>query len=367
MSFTPAKKLALFIGFWVISLLAAAAIAPNYIQQTLFIGSRNLFGERLPRLVWVWANLDGNHYLSIARDGYYQYEHGFFPLYPWFIRAVSAATKQPFLISGLAVTYSAFFGFLILMWKLLRLDGSPRNAFSTLLWFLTFPTSFFLISVYNDSLYLFLAVASWYFARTGRVGLAGFFGYFAALSRITGLALLPGLVVEGMLQRKRPGELWPLILVPLGTVTYLVYLQLVEGSFRLLGESMKVWQQHRFVFPLQTLWRYTKILTGFRELDRAYLVAGIEAFVVLLSLFLLLRGWKLVRRSYAVYAAVVLLLPASSGTLQGMPRYFLHAFPLVFILSALVRRSPYQLPFRILCVLLQMILFAYFSQGHFVS
>ena len=370
-------KLTLIVSGWIGVLMMAALAAPKFISQTSFIGSRNHFDERLPkwlydqrmpRWLWMWASLDGNHYLSIARDGYYEFEYGFFPLYPTLIKFINSLTGFQFVISGLVVSYLSFLGMIVMGGKLLRLDYSIARSKSIFYWLLAFPTAFFLISVYNDSLYLFLALTSWYLIRKKKIWAGATVGYFAALTRITGLALFPALVAEVIMSKKKTKELFPLILIPLGTLSYLLYLEEFRGSWKLFFDSMAVWGQQRFVFPLQTLWRYLKIILGFQTLDRAYLVASMEISVVILSIILLIRGWKSVRLPYLIYAITVLLLPSSSGTLAGMPRYFYHAFPLVIILSGIFyNKKIVGYLVMILSLILQLYLMAYFSQGHFIA
>lgn len=367
-------KLVFAVVVWIAALLAVSFAAQKVIGQTPFIGSRNHFDERLPkwlydgrlpRWVWMWANMDGSHYLSVARDGYYKYEHGFFPLYPLFIRIVHDFTHFPFILNGLAITYLSFFLLVKVLYLLFRLDYSGQRFFRVFLILIVFPSAFFLLSVYNDSLYLLLALGSFYLARKGRWWLAGWCGYFAALTRVTGLALFPALLIEAGVRKR---NWYPLFLIPLGTLTYFGYLQIFEGGWRLFFDSMAVWGQSRFVFPLQTLWRYLNILLGNLVFSRIYLVSLLELATILLSLLLLLAGRKMVRRSYWVYAATVLILPVSSGTLAGAPRYFFHAFPLILILSRLIgERRWLRVSICGLFVLLQLAMFAFFSQGQFVS
>lgn len=367
-------KLFLTISVWVAILLGISSLSPRLIPQGSFIGSRNHFDERLPKWlydgrlpqwIWMWANLDGNHYVSIARDGYYRFEHGFFPLYPWLIRVVHDAMGLQFILSGLLITYVSLWLLIKVFWNLIRIDYPGQKFFPVFVTLISFPSAFFLISVYNDALFLLLALLSFYLARKDRWWLAGLCGYLAALTRVTGLALFPALLVESGLKKKR----WfPTLLIPLGTLTYFSYLQIFEGGWKLFFESMAVWGQSRFIFPLQTLYRYIKIIMTFQVFDKTYLVSSLELATIILSLILLVTGRKLVRLSYWVYAAAVLLLPVSSGTLSGLPRYFFHAFPLILILNQLLERR------RLLKVaaigvffLIQLLMFGFFSQGQFVS
>ena len=156
------KSLRLFLLFWVVAIMTSAVIAPRFIPQTLFVGSRNLFDERLPRWLydnalprffWLWANLDGGHYISIARDGYYEFEHGFFPLYPLAIRLVHSLAKFPYVISGLTVTYVSLWIFLTRFWRLLRLDFSEHDSRRMIVIFLSFPVAFYLLAVNIDHIF----------------------------------------------------------------------------------------------------------------------------------------------------------------------------------------------------------------------
>jgi hypothetical protein len=248
---------------------------------------------------------------------------------------------------------------------LIRIDYPKQKFFPVFVTLISFPSAFFLISVYNDALFLLLALLSFYLARKERWWLAGLCGYLAALTRVTGLALFPALLVEARFKKR---SWYPLLLIPLGTLTYFGYLEIFEGSWRLFFDSMAVWGQSRFIFPLQTLYRYVKIILTHQLFDKTYLVSFLELATTVLSLVLLIAGRKLVRRSYWIYAATVLILPVSSGTLAGLPRYFFHAFPLILILNQLIwRRRLLAIMVLGIFILIQLMMFGFFSQGQFVS
>lgn len=363
--------------FWILAVFISVLIAPRFIPQTLFIGSRNHFDERLPRWLydnalprffWLWANLDGGHYLSISRDGYYEYEHGFFPLYPVAVHLMRSITGIPFVLSGLVVTYISFFVFLKWFWRLLRLDFSERDSRTMMIVFLSFPVVFYLIAVYTDALYLMLTVFCFWFARKRQWWRAGIAGGLAALARFPGIALLPALLVEMYLSEKKNWKQFvPIALVPLATLGYLFYIQVTDGDWRLFISSMGVWKQNQYVFPLQTAFRYTKILGSVRDMHLVYLVSAIELLASLGAISLLVIGRKLIRPSYLVYAASYLIIPLSSGTFQGMPRYVMHSFPILIILSLFLKKKWYTPILGVVSFVLQLIFVAYFSQGHFIS
>ena len=332
------KKIALILTVWVAFLLVSAYIAPRFIPDTLFIGSRNSFDERLPqwlydnrmpRWIWMWANLDGNHYLSIARNGYYEFENGFFPLYPLAIRAVANLSGLPFLLSGLLATYISFILFLKLLHNLLRLDFTVQASNRVISWIIVFPAAFYLIAIYNDALYLFLTVGCFYAVRKNKWWLVGFLGGLAALARFPGIAIFPALLVEWWSGKRRIRDLIPVFFIPLSTLSYFLYLHIWEGNWNLFVTSMSVWRQDRFVLPIQTAYRYFKIFTTVEPTSLMYLVALAEFAAVVFAIAVLIKGFKLVRLSYWVYAASYLLIPMSAelfrescGILSMLFRYY---------------------------------------------
>ena len=72
-------------------------------------------------LIWL------SHYLLIARDGCYRFEHGFFPLYPIIIRTLYKNYRFSYLLSALLITYSSFLLFLYILNKLFLFDFQKRR------------------------------------------------------------------------------------------------------------------------------------------------------------------------------------------------------------------------------------------------
>ena len=71
--------------------------------------SDQLPGFNLPSWVSALANFDGLHYISIARDGYAQYEQAFFPLYPLTIKFLAPLFSNNQLLTGLIISNVSFF------------------------------------------------------------------------------------------------------------------------------------------------------------------------------------------------------------------------------------------------------------------
>ena len=368
----------IIFALWIMLLIFIASIVPRYLPQTLFVGSRNNFDERLPRWlydnplpkwIWMWANLDGGHYVSIARDGYYKNEHGFFPFYPLMIRFVHSVTSAPFIICGLLISYLSLFGFIKLFMNLFRNDHVRTNPYWLQWWMMTFPAVFFLISVYNDSFYLFLTMLVFHFVGKKKWWLARIAAYAVGLTRITSLALFPALLIEGWRSKKNRTELWTAaVCAPLGVLSYLGYLERFEGGWHVFFDSMAIWGQNKFVFPIQTFWRYTKILATYHHFDQIFFVSLIELSLILFAAYLLIVGKKMIRESLWAYSLAVTILPSTSGTGSGFPRYFIHAFPLIMILAIAFRKKRFlTIVIGLVFLFIQLVSFSFFSQGYFVS
>lgn len=352
---------------WKITILLFAA------SSSLFVPlNRNTLGLSLgfatPYLSWIWANFDGVHYSYIAQHGYQYPNYAFFPLLPLLISLVKKTFSNHVVDAGLLVTNLSFFTSLFVLHKIALLDVSKRVAFLAIAMILLFPVSFYYQSVYTESPFLLFTLLSFFFARKGRWVLASGFGYFATLTRLVGVALLPALILEWYFQKDRrwPSLFW-LLFIPLGLATYMAYLQIFHGDFLLFQKAMSNWGQSDTVLPVQTFVRYIKIFI-FSDHNLAYWVAVLEFVSALCYLALsVFVAWR-VRLSYGIFMLTLLLIPTFTGTLQSMPRYILQLFPAFIALGVLTSRSKIIFALTaILFLLLQFVFVAMFTRGYFVA
>ena len=92
-----------------------------------------------------------------------------------------------------------------------------------------FPTTLFLFAVYSESLYLLLTVAAFLLAVRGRWGWAGVVVGLAALTRVSGVILLPALAVLAWRSADRKGALLRLAISLPVMALWPLYLGLVHG------------------------------------------------------------------------------------------------------------------------------------------
>lgn len=112
-----------------------------------------------------WANFDGVHYLLIGANGY-TVNAGFFPLFPLLLNVASSifgrvAAFDPLqYFVSLAFVSFCFLLSLIVLYRLIKIDYKDNIALFTIFFLLIFPTSFFYVSIYSESLFLLLSLSS---------------------------------------------------------------------------------------------------------------------------------------------------------------------------------------------------------------
>jgi Mannosyltransferase (PIG-V) len=286
---------------------------------------------------------DAAWFLRIATGGYVANDGSaaFFPLYPMAIRVVAWLPGVGPLGAALIVSNVCFFGALVMLHGLTRLEGwSPHLARTTILFVAIFPTAFFFLAPYSESPFLLLSVSAFWFARRDRWALAGLIGALAALTRSIGLILVLGLAVEAI-QRSREddGPLLPRLAgaaaVAIGPALYFLYWNAAHGDLMAPLDAQRAWQRE-FTVPIATLadavtsaWRYGT----YWLLDLA--VVGVVLIAVL-------AGVRMLRGGYLAYAlaslAVPLCMPLPDRPLLSMPRFVVVLFPAFWVLARAVER-----------------------------
>lgn len=221
----------LFIG-WKIVLSLIAYFGLSFLPVMLspaeigFVDSNTDFWMK-------WANWDGGHFRGIAENGYlHPFQVVFFPLYPLLIRALMFL-NIPSLWGGIIISNVSIVLGLFYLYKLVSLDFDQAVAKKTVFLTLAFPTAFYFNAVYSESLFLFLTVAAFYFARTRKWFLAYFFASFSAVTRLIGVVVILAISVEYFLKTlhsPRLKEFWSEFLNRIAV--YLMGVALVFGALQ---------------------------------------------------------------------------------------------------------------------------------------
>lgn len=360
--------------FLFVPIFAASALIPNR-------GGFEFTGFKNP-LIYPWANFDGVHYLDIASHGYAT-DGRFFPLYPIAIRVASVFLRESSIyserlfFSGLFVANISFFLALFFLYRLIKNEYSIKTSRWAIFFLLSFPTTFFFGSLYSESLFLLLLVFSFYMLNQKKYLSAGIFGGLLSMTRLTGIFIWPALIYQFLVTdfKKKGADLknlsWLMLLPPLGLLSFGYYSSLKFGNFLNFiyahGQQANSREVSQIVLPLQTVYRYFKIIaeTNFNQFE--WWIALLELLAFLYSLVLFYLAWKLkIKKSYLLFSFFSFLLPALSGTFSGLPRYILVLFPL-YIALALIKNFRIKIAIAVIFGVLQFGLLMAFSRGYYIA
>ena len=328
--------------------LLALALLVKAVLVTLTLIEFGASPDPLTALGQAWDRWDARHYVYLATHGYAEVGDArnliaFFPLYPALISAVSAlglpARTSALLISNIAGVVAA-----ILLYEVARVDGHEKAAWRAAAFFTVFPTAYFLLVGYTEALFCALTFGSVLAARRRGWLWAGLLGGLAAASRLTGLALLPLLVIELFAARRVLRSLWQLIVPPLlvvlGFGTYLLTNLLVLGDPLAFVAVQRDHWAHSLAAPWRGLagavngitWRvpWEKLTVGGAEI-----AGGIAAYLATAL------SWLRLRPADAAYATVVTVMVTFLPFWLSIPRYLLGMYPLFLLAGRITRRWLY--------------------------
>lgn len=332
----------------VVSMSAINFVPMGYSDRFLGGGSTNYF---LAPYVFGWANFDGEHYLSIAIIGYKGLEQAFFPVYPKIIGFLTSSFNDTFftlqlsgVLIGLILSNLFLLLAIIILWDLIKTDYSKNIAYLTIVLLLVFPTSFYFVSLYNESLFLFLTVSSFYAAKRGNWWVAGILGGVASATRVFGILLFPAL----LLQLQSFGSsfkrgLW-LLLIPTGLLAYMIYLWIsVNDPIAFFHLQSTVGEQRASGLTLlpRTFFRYLNMLSTVSIYNPIYQTLVLEFVSGIAFLVLPIYGYfkKKMSIAYTFYALTGFFVASAQGSFSSVPRYVLVLFPSFLVLAIIISKQ----------------------------
>lgn len=302
-----------------------------------------------------WANWDGGHYLGIAENGYLPFQVVFFPLYPLLIKGLMTLGMHSFW-AGLLIAHTSTIIALFYLYKLTKIDFGEETAKKAAFLFLAFPTSFYLTAVYNESLFLALALAAFYYARAKIWFMAFALASFASVTRLLGLFVILAVTVEYFFPALPKLQLknfliknisfskffaWPVIFLVLSFLPfglYLYYLTSTQANPLIFVQHEKTWGRE-VISPWETISANLTTFLWEQNLFNGHNAQESIEFIFLV-IFIVIFVYSMVklRLSYNLYYLAALLVPISTGTFEAIHRYALIIFP-IFIALSLIKNK----------------------------
>lgn len=347
----------------------AVPACPNY----LFSGS-GLNGA----LAGMWLRWDTAWYVEIAKHGYACYgSSAFLPLYPLLIRILGTLFLGNDLAAALVISSLASLVVFYLLYRLAQeLTGSAAIAKGAVIALAVFPTSFFLMAGYTESLFLALAIGAYLAARRGFWLSAGALATLATLTRLQGIILLVPLGLELFLAQRqlltRPRIWLALLLAPAALLCYVLFIRLSAGiafPWEPLSSTQGVWHLS-FGWPwegtihdMQAIFADPSVVTLFSF----KLVDPLCALLFLGCTVLALRRLNLPLAAFLLVMWVISVTKLNAdGFTTSISRYMLALFPAFIVLAIEIARWPKPARLGVIitsCLLLSCYLFIFLIWG----
>ena len=346
-------------GIWLAALVALLTLEPMRNPRAGRWDDPSLTHD-LGAVTDVWARWDSVHFLRIAEHGYSSAEAAFYPLYPALLAGAGRALGGHYVLAGILLSLVAALGSFVLLERLaeerLGADG-PRRA---VLYLAFFPTAFFLQAVYSESLFLLLCLGAFALAERDRVAEAGVVAGLALLTRPTGIALVPALVLIARWRSWRLATALPV------AAAYPLLLRWKLDDPWAFARAEGTWHRHLSpVGPLGGIWDglragwagVEQIVSGSNThvywtavppadstpLRTAVINLVLLGFLVLFAALAVI-AWRKFGAPYGLFSALSLALPlsvpSSRWPLLSLPRFGLVVFPFFLALAWIGGRRP---------------------------
>jgi hypothetical protein len=349
---------------WGGTILAYLVFEAQYAQPLHTGGAEDVVQTDVGWAIDLWGRWDSGWFLQIASHGYADPGHttAFFPAYPLLVRGLGWFLLGHHLLAGVIISLAASAVAFVLLWKLALTLTEEQSANRTVLYLALFPTTLFLFAVYSESLYLLLTVGAFLAAVRGRWTWAGVATGLAAVTRVSGVILLPALAVLAWRSPDRRGALLRLALSLPIMALWPLYLGLqYHRPFVFLTAQRSGWDRHlSSAGPLGGAW--DALVDGWRGIRQlvagsghdyfpspdhsAMYGAGLNLEQLAYAVLLVVLGvyaWRRLGAAYGIFVLGSLALPFSdpvpSAPLLSMPRFALGVFP-VFVALGLLGTRP---------------------------
>jgi len=311
-----------------------------------------VFQDRLPPegLLGIWNRWDAIHYLNVAKLGYAGEGSGerrlmivFLPLYPFSVYLTHFLVRN-WHLAALVVSNICCAGAFCYCFLLTQKESGRQAAKAAVFYFSIFPTAYFLHVAYSESIFLFLTIGAFYYAREGRWLPCALLGMLATGSRLPGVAIMLPLAFEYFHQknfrwRQIRWDCAYLALLPLGLFVYL-YL-----NYYYFGDPLKFLQFQREhwerslsspVPALKNIWYWLNHDTSI--VQRVMIYGWQLAAFILGTIGLIIAAFRL-RPCYTIYLALSWVLIFCDSLMVCSPRYLLTQFPFFMLMAQWCRRG----------------------------
>ncbi len=347
---TLASELRYILGLFVSTRIVLTAIGlVSYAVLPTSIGKEISWSK----YTWLdmWGVWDSLWYMDIAQNGYStatklpefpdQTNFPFFPLYPMLMKLIGGVGGDHYFLAGLLISNVCLLLSCYVLYKLVEMQWSKKIARRSVRYLFLFPVSFILSGVFTESLYLFLTLLCFYFAKKQKWWLAGVCGGLLSATRTLGILIALPLLYEYLkridfkLKDIRFNSLF-LLLVPLGLLAFSVYTHQITGDYLFFKTNQAAWDRE-ILNPVASLWQGLSQGVSEPSFKKLLECAFFLGAFALLSLYA-----RAIGLAYWLFGMYSIFIPLSAGV-ASMARFTLPIFPLFIGLAILSYKGQWNL------------------------
>ena len=297
---------------------------------------------------------DGIWYRRIADYGYDPtVAHGnsvaFSPLFPLLDRLVHNWLSIGYIAAGIVISTTFFLVAIVLLHGLIARRSSERIA-RTAVWLTAFfPMAYLFSSVYTESTYLLLTVATFVLLERGLLLAASGVGALAVMTRPTGIMLAPAMLLRiwrdggRKIDRTLVRRALPVLLLPFVYLSFGAYLYYRTGdpfatqTAQATGWGRGINLMLVLALPIAV---FDGLILAARDFTRGFYI--FDTAMAMTWCLLLIEG-ALRRRlptEYLLYGALAVILPVFAGTYLALPRYGMGIFVVMWLAAIQVSSRP---------------------------
>lgn len=333
----------------------------------------------------VWLETDALHYQDIAKEWYLSegiwdrlVQLVFLPGYPIIVRIVSLAVKDCY-YAAFAVSVCCFAASGCMMYKVMRLDYSHKEAIKAVKYLGIIPASFFFSGPVSESLFLLLCLCCIYFIRTKRWLLGSIAGGYAAFTRSLGITLIIVLVMEFVKEsiNSQKSELksartvkngLSMLLVPAGFGVYCCINYFVSGNFfKFMEYQSKHWSQNLGWFFNTANYQTELVVSNWGKNFK--IIAGLwfpNVFMIFAALAVMLLAVKKLRASYTAWFIGYFIVAIGATWLLSAPRYLAAFAPISMAAALITDKKKADCIITVCCIMLNLAYLYVFSVRWYV-
>lgn len=327
-----------------------------------------------------WYRWDTIHYLEIAEFGYdFDLVNTVWPpLYPFVIKILSLFIK-PSLLAAIFGSNIFLISGIFLLFLLITELFDEITAKNTIFYLLMFPTAFFFVAPYSESLFLTLSVSVFLLIRKKKWLWAGVVSSLAALCRVQGIILVVPIFVELIRNYYKDRNLkcfltnsFSCLFAPFvyGIYSFYVHFGLkADWPWETLASywgQRFAWPWEGFYFTILSIFGNTKVIDY-----SPTIVKILNISISMVSIYLLLKVWKKIPISFSIYSWIMLFIIIGkvdyNDTLVSTIRYLLTVFPIFIALALTIKNKYIKLTYTAVGVMLHIFLLVYFYWWFWVA